>query len=88
MTFSPNYSKRFIKHYLRLSSVERNAVDKKLSILFSNPSHPSLRTKLVRGNDGLYECSINMDIRVLWTYESGTILLLVDVGHHDILDKL
>ena len=30
--------------------------------------------------------SVNMDIRILWRYESGTIILLLEIGHHkDIL---
>lgn len=28
-----------------------------------------------------------MDIRVIWYYEGDEIILLLDVGHHDILNK-
>ena len=35
--------------------------------------------------DGLFECSVNMDIRIIWYYEDGVMIILLDVGHHDIL---
>ena len=39
----------------------------------------------IQGIDGLFECSVNMDIRILWKYEDGKIILLLEIGHHDIL---
>ena len=30
----------------------------------------------------MFEMSVNMDIRILWKYENGVIILLLDVGHH------
>ena len=51
-----------------------------------NPFYPSLRTKKVQGFDNVFEMSVNMDIRILWRYENGVIILLIDIGHHkDIL---
>ena len=32
-------------------------------------------------------CSVNMGIRIIWFYEGDEIIMLLDVGHHDILDK-
>ncbi len=28
-----------------------------------------------------------MDIRIIWYYESDKLIILIDVGHHDILDQ-
>ena len=28
-----------------------------------------------------------MDIRIIWYYEGDKLIILVDVGHHDILDQ-
>ena len=51
-----------------------------------NPFYLSLRTKKVQGLDNVFEMSVNMDIRILWRYENGVIILLIDIGHHkDIL---
>lgn len=59
----------------------------KLNLLAENPFHPSLRTKKIQGTTDLFECSINMDIRIIWYYECDKIIILVDVGHHDILKQ-
>ena len=49
--------------------------------------HPSLRTKRIQGSSYLFECSVNMDIRIIWHYEGDEIILLLDIGHHGILDR-
>ena len=80
------YTKEFEKNLKKLSSVEQKAVASKLKLLVQNPFYPSLRTKKVQGLDNVFEMSVNMDIRILWKYENGIIILLLDVGHHkDIL---
>ena len=80
------YTKIFEKDLKSFSSKEQKAVAQKLKILAENPFYPSLRTKKVQGLDNVFEMSVNMDIRILWKYENGIIILLLDVGHHkDIL---
>lgn len=80
------YTKAFLKDLKKLSPPEQKAVAQKLKILTENPFYPSLRTKKVQGIDNVFEMSVNMDIRILWRYENGVIILLLDVGHHkDIL---
>ena len=78
-------TKAFLKVLKKLSQNEQRAVAKKLMILSENPYHPSLRTKKVQSLRDVFECSVNMDIRILWTYIDGRIILLLDVGHHDTL---
>jgi len=82
-TFTP----RFQKHFKTLTQQEKSQLMKKLKLLAEYPAHPSLRTKRVQGTDELYECSVNMDIRVIWFYEDGAMIILLDVGHHDILKQ-
>lgn len=60
---------------------------KELKIFVENPFHPSLRTKRIQGTEDLFEFSVNMDIRVIWYYENNEIVMIVDIGHHDILKK-
>ena len=80
------YTKTFEKDLKALSEKEQKTVAQKLKILAENPFYPSLRTKKVQGLDNVFEMSVNMDIRILWKYEDGIIILLLDVGHHkDIL---
>ena len=76
------YTKEFEKNLKSLTPKEQNAVLNKLKILIQNPFYPSLRTKKVQGLDGIFEMSVNMDIRILWKYENGIIILLLNVGHH------
>ena len=81
------FSKAFKKQYKKFSIHERKQITNKLKLLSQNPSHPSLRAKRIQGTDYLFECSVNMDIRIIWYYEDDRIIILADVGHHDILRK-
>ena len=87
MAYNFTFTERFQKHYKTLSQHEKKQLSKKLELLAENPSHPSLRTKRIQGTDKLYECSVNMDIRIIWYYEGNTMIIIVDVGHHDILRR-
>ena len=79
-------SDKFKKNFKKLNNAEKNQLKNKLEIFIKNPYHPSLRTKHVQGTDGLYEFSVNMNVRVIWYYEDNEIIILLDIGHHDILD--
>ena len=73
---------RFKKSYKNLSKQDQKTLRKKLDLMSRNPHHPSLRTKKVQGTDNIFECTINMAIRMTWQYESKSLLLRV-VGDHD-----
>jgi mRNA-degrading endonuclease YafQ of YafQ-DinJ toxin-antitoxin module len=88
MKYTVLRSKLFDKHFVKLSKQEQRLVISKLRILEDSPLHPSLRTKHIQGLHGLFEASVNMDIRLIWRYEGDKIILMLDVGHHDILNKL
>ena len=85
MSYEFTYTPRFKKHFKTLSAQEKNQLKNKLTLLSENPSHPSLRVKRIQGTDDLYECSVNMDVRIIWYYDGDTMIILLDVGHHDIL---
>jgi len=87
MAYRLTFTERFQKHYKKLCDIERKQISNKLAILAENPMHPSLRTKRIQGTSDLFECSVNMDIRVIWYYEGDKLIILLDVGHHDILKK-
>ena len=78
-------TKTFKKSLKKLSGNEQRTVSEKLKILAKDPFHPSLRTKKVQRLKDVFECSINMDIRLLWTYNGDRLILLIDIGHHNIL---
>ncbi|MCD8048310.1 MAG: type II toxin-antitoxin system mRNA interferase toxin, RelE/StbE family [Clostridia bacterium] len=80
------YTPTFEKDLKKLSPTEQKAVAQKLRLLVQDPFYPSLRTKKLQGFENVFEMSVNMDIRILWRYENGVIILLIDIGHHkDIL---
>lgn len=87
MAFQLVPTRQFKKHFELLALQERKQLRKKVEILAENPFHPSLRCKRIRGTAELFECSVNMDIRIIWCFEGGQIILLLDVGHHDILKQ-
>ena len=87
MAYKITYTKRFLKNFKRLNAAEKAQLKKKLELLMQDPLYPSLRTKRIQGPASLFEFSVNMDVRVIWEYEGDTLILLLDIGHHDILDQ-
>ena len=87
MTYKITYTKRFEKNLKKLTAAEKAQLKKKLEILIMDPLYPSLRTKRIQGTEDLFEFSVNMDVRVIWQYEGETLILLLDIGHHDILNR-
>ena len=87
MAFQITFTDRFQKHYKDLNDNEKKQLKNKLTLLSENPLHPSLRSKRIQGTEDLFECSVNMDIRIILYYEGNTMIILIDVGHHDILKK-
>ena len=85
MSYRFTYTDRFRKHYRKLTQEEKGQLKRKLRLLAEDPMYPSLRCKRIQGTEDLFECSVNMDIRIIWSYEGDTLILLLDVGHHDIL---
>ncbi len=76
------YTKEFEKNLKVLTRQEQKLVANKLKVFSQNPFYPSLRTKKVQGIDNVFEMSVNMDIRIVWKYDCGIVILLLDVGHH------
>ena len=87
MSYKITYTKRFEKNLKKLTAAERTQLKKKLEILLMDPLYPSLRTKRIQGTTDLFEFSVNMDVRVIWQFDGDTIILLLDIGHHDILNR-
>ena len=82
------YTERFKKSFKRLNKQEQIQFQNKMELFINNVLHPSLRTKKIKGIDNFYESSINMDIRIIWYFENEELIILVDIGHHDIFKKL
>lgn len=87
MAYAFTFTPRFQKRFKNLTVQEKKQLKNKLQLLAENPFHPSLRTKRIQGTAELFECSVNMDLRIIWYYEGDKIMILADVGHHDILNQ-
>lgn len=87
MKYKITFAPRFQKNYKKLNTNEKKQLKNKLAVFAENPLHPSLRTKRLQGTDGLFECSVNMDLRIIWCYENDVIVIFLDIGHHDILKQ-
>jgi len=74
----------FRKAYSKLTESEQNATDGKLMLLAQDPWYKSLRVKKIHATS-LFECSVNMDIRIAFQFHENTIILLLDIDHHDTL---
>jgi mRNA interferase RelE/StbE len=76
--FTPRF-KRFLS---KLSKEEQEQAREKLELFFSNPRHPPLHSKKIKGTTGIWESRVNDDIRLTWQYYEDGILLRV-IGHGD-----
>lgn len=88
MKYKIKPTKTFEKNFKRLTAKEQKIVAKKLMLMMENPFYPLLRTKKVQGFQNLFECSVNMDIRILWRYDGEDIIITLDIGHHSVVDKI
>lgn len=87
MTHQFTYTNLFLKHFKKLTAQEKKQLKIKLELLAENPLHPSLRTKRIQGTEELFECSVNIDIRIIRYFEEGQMFILLDVCHHDIFKQ-
>ena len=88
MSYEILFSSRFKKSFNKLQTNEKKVFYKKLSLFIENHKHPGLRAKKIKGSEILFESSINMSIRVIWTCKDDRMILMLDIGHHDILKRL
>ena len=77
------YSDSFKKNVSGLSFEEKGILKEKLTLMFQNPRHPSLRTKKIQGHKSIFESTITMGIRITWQYMKKDVILLRKIGPHD-----
>ncbi len=77
-----NFSKRIEKLTKRNPRL-RQKIDKKLQLLVTDSGNNSLRLHKIDGKeDSIWSISIDMKLRILFTYvENG--ILIFDIGTHD-----
>lgn len=75
----------FKKDFQKLSSSEQKQSKKALRFLADNPKHPSLQIHRIKGTV-FWEAYVNKDIRIVYEQNSDTLILMA-IGHHDILKQ-
>jgi hypothetical protein len=76
------FTNRFVKQYLRLSTSTRRKVDKALLLLDTDFRKPGLRSHPIEGTHGVFEAYV--DRRYRMTYErSGDTFIMRNVDDHD-----
>ena len=78
------FSERYKRNFKKLRTENKQAAREKLKLFLDDPFHPSFSTKKIQGAPGMWESSINMDIRMTWRWgdeESG--VELSNIGPHD-----
>ncbi len=80
-------SQRFKKQFRKLTQKDKrliHIIEKTMRYLVTYPPPaPSLRMKAVKGTNGIYECSVNMDIRITFEFVAQNIILLRNIDYHD-----
>ena len=86
MKFTP--TKRFEASFKKLPPALQARALKQLDLLLTNPFHPSLHTKKIKGmRDKIFEARITKSHRLIFQIQEEQYVLL-DIGKHEILDKI
>ena len=77
------FTRSFQKDYSRLPKPVQAALEKQLCLLESNPDHPSLRRKKLKGQPDIWWCRVTLGYR--FTYQIiGDTCVFRRVGPHSI----
>ena len=76
----------FDQDYVGLPEELKERVDKQLALLLTNPRHPSLRLKRIRGTADIWELRVTRGYRMTLQV-AGDTYILRRVGPHDVLPQ-
>ncbi len=79
---------RFRASFLKLQKPTKQKVKKQFQLFFENIFHPSLHTeKLQPRHKNLWSFRVDRSYRVIFSVSSRDVILLIDIGPHDIYRK-
>lgn len=73
-----------LKRYSKNDEKKKKAIIKTFTLLLDNPSHPSLNLELINSKDKVWTVRINLSDRIFLSFEANDIILLIDIGSHDL----
>jgi mRNA-degrading endonuclease RelE of RelBE toxin-antitoxin system len=76
-------TERFKKSVLELDEKTREKLKRQLSYLMSDPRHPSLQIKKIKGTPSIFEARVNNFYRFTFEYGENNEIILRVVGPHN-----
>lgn len=76
-------TERFKKSVLELDEKTRVKLKKQLVLLMSDPRHPSLQIKKIKGTRSVFEVRVNYFYRFTFEYGANNEIILRVVGPHN-----
>ena len=76
------YSDIFLEQFNKLSKDIQKKIRKAIRLLTSDPKHPSVRSKPIRGAKGVFEVSPDLHYRMTYERLPSDVLRLHVVGLH------
>ncbi|WP_018214454.1 type II toxin-antitoxin system RelE/ParE family toxin [Desulfitobacterium hafniense] len=83
------FTSRFKRSYSKLPKDIQLLFEDKIHQFKENWRHPSFRTHMLKGTNGIWSASLNMEYRFTFRFtievdaEGNTVYLLRDIGDHD-----
>ncbi len=79
------YTPGFFSLYNKLPEPLQKEVEEKIELFKKDPRHPFLKTHKLKGRlRGRYSFWVNYRTRVLFVYDSASVVALLAVGDHDV----
>ena len=76
-------TERFKKSVLALDQKTRDKLKKQLKYLVSDPRHPSLQVKKIKGTRSIFEARVNDSFRFTFEYGKNHEIILRVIGPHN-----
>jgi addiction module RelE/StbE family toxin len=78
------YKPTFLRSFKKLDSQLQDEVEEKIVLFRDSAQHKKLRVHKLHGKlRGCYSFSVNYAWRIVFEYESEQVVILLDVGNHD-----
>lgn len=77
------FHQSFKKKYKKLRQTEKERCDERLKLYEENPFNPILHNHSLKGErEGEWSINVGGDLRALYEYETGDIVIFTDVDTH------
>lgn len=83
--FDIQYKPTFVRRFKKLNNELKGEVLETIEFLKDRQNHGRLRVHKLTGKlKQLHSCSVNFKFRIVFLFEEKNVLVLIDVGDHDV----